>query len=64
MEEKREVPFGGNTLRKNLLGKEIYKKKKRKIGREEWLQSKSSLFILLFSYFSSFIMVLFLLSMS
>ena len=64
MEEKREVPFRGNPLRQNLLGKEIYKKKKRKIGREEWIQSKSSLFILLFSYFSSFIMVVFLPSMS
>ena len=49
---------------KSLLGKKIVKKKERKIGREEGLQSKSSLFLLLFSYFSSFIMVVFLSSMS
>ena len=59
MEAKKEVPLGGNTLGQNILGK-----KERKIGREEGLQSKSSLFIFLFSYLSSFIMVVFLLSMS
>ena len=64
MEAKREVPFGGNTLGQNLLGKKILKKKMRKIGKEEWLQSKSSLFLLLFSYLSSFTMVVFLPSMS
>ena len=64
VEAKREVPLGGNTLGKNRLGKKILKKKERKIGREEGLQSKSSLFLLIFSYFSSFIMVVFLPSMS
>ena len=64
VEAKREVPLSGNTPGQNRLGKKILKKKERKIEREEGLQSKSSLFLLLFSYFSSFIMVVFLPSMS
>ena len=46
VEAKREVHLGGNTI-----GQKILKKNKRKIGREEGLQSKSNLFILLFSTF-------------
>ena len=51
MEEKREVPFRGNPLRQNLLGKEIYKKKK---GRLEEKNGFNPNLVYLFSSFPTF----------